>query len=56
MKSTLQKWGAPVSLRELGIRQNEIKLIADNAWMTAPLGRLKSLTRQDVETILRLSY
>jgi hypothetical protein len=56
MKAALQKWEAPISLRELGIKQNEIKLIADNAWMTAPMGRLKSLTRQDVETILRLAY
>jgi alcohol dehydrogenase YqhD (iron-dependent ADH family) len=56
MKETLKKWGAPTSLSQLGIKEKELKAIAENIWLRAPLGQLKSLSKQDVATILRLAY
>jgi alcohol dehydrogenase YqhD (iron-dependent ADH family) len=56
MKETLKKWGAPISLSELGIKEKELKAIAENIWLRAPLGRLKSLTKQDVNAILKLAF
>ncbi len=56
MKSKWKQWGTPTALRELGVRAEEIPQIADNVWMAAPLGQLKSLSRKDVEEILKLAY
>lgn len=55
MKETLKKWGAPTSLSQRGIKEKELKAIAENVWLRAPLGRLKSLSKQDVNTILKLA-
>lgn len=56
MKMTFKKWGAPSSLRDLGIRREEIKDIAENASKFRILGRLKKLNKKDIEKILTLAY
>jgi alcohol dehydrogenase YqhD (iron-dependent ADH family) len=56
MKNTLKRWKAPTALSEVGVKRDEIKSIADNVMLRAPLGKLKSLSRQDVEAILELAW
>jgi alcohol dehydrogenase len=56
LKSRWIQWGTPTSLRELGVREEELSAIADNVWLAAPLGQLKPLTRQDIEEILKLAF
>jgi alcohol dehydrogenase len=56
MKATLKKWGAPVSLRELGVTQEELNGIKDIVMNRRPLGALKPLGGWDVEAILSLAW
>jgi alcohol dehydrogenase YqhD (iron-dependent ADH family) len=56
LRDTLKRWKAPISLREVGVKREEIKTIADNVMLRAPLGRLKNLDQQDVEAILELAW
>jgi alcohol dehydrogenase len=56
MKATLTRWGAPTSLRQLGITKPELKTIAANACMVGLLGQLKPLALADVESILELAW
>ena len=54
-KAWLKKVGAPVSLKDADIPEEDIEKIADNASMKAPLGKLKKLYREDILEILRLA-
>lgn len=55
MKTKYSKWGAPISLRQLGISEAEIKAIAQNAYQIGSLGLIKKLTLKDIEKILKLA-
>lgn len=48
--------GAPVTLSEAGVKENEIAKLTDNASLRVPLGRLKQLSRSDIEEIFKLAY
>lgn len=48
--------GAPVTLREAGVSENEIEKLTDNAVLRTPLGRLRQLNRGDIEAIFKLAY
>ncbi|MFW5701648.1 MAG: iron-containing alcohol dehydrogenase [Bacteroidota bacterium] len=56
MKEKFKSWGAPVTLRELGIKENEIEALADNAIRLGPLGRLRKLGKDDVISIMNNAY
>ncbi|CAM2958819.1 iron-containing alcohol dehydrogenase [Hathewaya histolytica] len=51
-----KKLGAPVSLKEIGVTEDALEKIADNAAMSCPFGFLKNLEREDVLEILKLAY
>jgi len=53
-RKRLAGWHAPVWLSELGIDPKEIRAIAANACLQAPLGRLKKLSLKDVVSVLEL--
>ncbi len=55
MRTIYSKWGAPVSLSELGIGSKELKTIANNAFRMGSMGVVKKLTRKDIEKILKLA-
>jgi alcohol dehydrogenase YqhD (iron-dependent ADH family) len=48
--------GAPVTLRDLEIGENDIGRLAQNAAVLAPFGVLQSLTAEDVLGIYKLAY
>ncbi len=52
MKNKFSEWGAPVSLRELSIGEDEIPAIASNAMIRGNFGNLKKLDYEDVVNIL----
>jgi alcohol dehydrogenase len=54
-RARLQKWKSPVWLEDLGIKESEIKAIAQNANARGALGNLKKLTIKDIEAILKLT-
>lgn len=54
MKAKLHSWGAPTSLRELGISEESIPEIADNVMMKGEFGTIEVLGRDDVIEILKL--
>ncbi len=54
-KSWLKKVGAPTSLKDVEIPENDIEKIAKNAAMRAPFGKLKKLYENDIREILKLA-
>jgi alcohol dehydrogenase len=54
-RARLRKWQAPVWLEDLGIKESEIKAIAQNANLRGALGNLKKLSIKDIEAILKLT-
>ena len=54
-KAWLKKVGAPVSLKDVGIPEEDIEKIADNASMREPFGKLKKLYRKDILEILKMA-
>lgn len=47
---------APVTLKELGVKLNDIEIIAENTVMKGAIGRFVKLEKQDVVNILKSSY
>ena len=47
---------APTTLRELGIKENDIERLAENACKLLPFGSLKELNEEDVTEIYKLAY
>lgn len=48
--------GAPITLKEVGVKREELDFIADNAAILAPLGTLKPLNRDDIYNILEIAF
>lgn len=47
--------GAPTTLSEVGVKEEDLDFIADNAAMRAPLGTFKPLYRDDIYNILKIA-
>ncbi len=56
LKIFFKSLNAPVTLKEIGVKPEELDKIADNAAMQAPLGTLKKLEREDILEILKIAY
>ena len=56
MKAKYRSWGAPVSLRDLGIERGKIPELAGNTMMFGALGQLRDLTEDDVINIMNIAY
>lgn len=51
-----KKIGAPVSLKEIGVKENDLVKLSENASMRVPIGRLKPLYKTDIEAIFKIAY
>ena len=47
---------APTTLRELGLKEEDVQKLADNAGKLLPYGSLKELTAEDILEIYKLAY
>jgi len=56
MRERIKKWGNPVSLREFGVKKEDLGAIADKAIEVGKLGALKELGRAEVLAILKKAY
>lgn len=59
LKEKYLSWGAPISLRDLGISRNEIPVIVDNIWQftkISTIGNIKNLNLVDITEILNIAY
>lgn len=56
MKEKLKSWGFPVTLRELGVAENQIKLIAELAYNGGLRGTVKPLDKKDILNILLSAF
>ncbi len=56
LKEFYRRLGAPVSLREIGVKENDLNRLVENASLRLPLGRLKPLFKEDIEKIFKLAY
>jgi len=48
--------GAPVTLKEVGVKTDDLEKMADNAALQAPLGKLAKLNRDDILNIYKLAF
>jgi len=55
MKEKYSEWGAPISLSQVGITENEIEELANIALLGEGLGVLRELNKQDVISILKIA-
>ena len=56
MKEKFSSWGAPISLSELGIKENDIYSIALNATQSGIIGNRVRLNLDDITEILKLAF
>ncbi len=54
LRGLYRRWGAPVSLKDAGIPENDIRKIASNGSIGYPIGHPKKIVKEDVEKILAL--
>lgn len=51
-----KKFQAPVSLKEIGVKESDLNKLVENASLRLPLGRLKLMYKNDIEEIFRIAY
>lgn len=56
LKSWYKKVGAPVTLKELGFKREDIDTLTEIAAKTAPMGKLVKLEKEDIRKILEIAY
>lgn len=56
LKAFYRKIGAPTTMKEVGIKREDIERLADNASIRVPKGQLKELYREDILEILKIAY
>ena len=56
LRSYFASIGSPVTLRELGVNEEDLREYADAVTKTAPIGVLKKLSFQDALAIYKLAY
>lgn len=55
-RAKLAEWGAPTSLKQLGVAESEIDTIAETAYTSGMRGSLKQLSLDDFKRILRSAW
>ncbi|QUH18541.1 iron-containing alcohol dehydrogenase [Alkaliphilus sp. B6464] len=56
LKMFFSSLNAPVTLKEIGVKFEDLDKIADNAAMQVPRGAIKKLYREDILEILKIAY
>ncbi len=56
LRNFYKEIGAPITLKEVGVKKEDLNFIADNAAILAPLGTLKPLYRDDIYKILEIAF
>lgn len=59
LKEKYKSWGAPISLRDLGIKKEEIPIIVENVYQASNIravGAIKNLDYNDIMEILKIAY
>ncbi|MCM0648530.1 iron-containing alcohol dehydrogenase [Clostridium swellfunianum] len=55
LRDFYKKIGAPISLKDIGVKAEDLEKLADNAAMSAPMGTLKKLQREDIFEIYKIA-
>lgn len=56
LRNFYKEIGAPITLKEVGVKKEDLDFIADNAAILGPLGTLKPLYRDDIYKILEIAF
>jgi len=56
LKTFFNSLNAPVTLKEIGVKYEDLDKIAENAAIQAPLGAVKKLYKKDILEILKIAY
>ncbi len=55
-KKFFKEIGAPTTLKEVGVTEDSLPVMAKNAAINAPLGKMKPLNEQDILNIYKIAY
>ncbi len=55
IKNFYKEIGAPTSLNEVNITEDDLPKLVENASLTAPMGKLKTLHKEDIENIFKIA-
>ncbi|MBO8161509.1 MAG: iron-containing alcohol dehydrogenase [Thermosipho sp. (in: Bacteria)] len=56
LRNWYKKIGAPITLKELGFKKEDIETLTEIASKMAPMGKLKKLEREDIRKILEIAF
>ncbi|MDK2886404.1 MAG: hypothetical protein PWP54_962 [Thermosipho sp. (in: thermotogales)] len=56
LKRWYKKIGAPTTLKELGFKREDVEKLTEIAALTAPMGKLVRLEKDDIRKILEIAY
>lgn len=56
LKKWYKKIGAPTTLKELGFKREDVEKLTEIAALTAPMGKLVRLEKDDIRKILEIAY
>lgn len=56
LKEWYKKIGQPISLKEIGAKEEDIERLVENAVQMSPMGKLKKLEEKDIREIYKIAY
>jgi len=56
LKDWYRKIGQPVKLNQIGVEENQIEEIAENAAQISPFGQIQNMNKKEILEVLKISY
>jgi hypothetical protein len=56
LKDWYKKIGQPVKLKEIGLEEDKIEVIAENASQIAPFGQIQDMNKKEILEVLKIAY
>jgi len=56
LKDWYRKIGQPVKLNQIGVEENQIEEIAENAAQISPFGQIQDMNKKEILEVLKISY
>ena len=56
LKDWYKKIGQPVKLNQIGVEENQIEEIAENAAQISPFGQIQDMNKKEILEVLKISY
>lgn len=56
LKDWYKKIGQPVKLKEIGLEEDKVEVIAENASQIAPFGQIQDMNKKEILEVLKIAY